>query len=298
MISPKKKTHYLGLAATLAFVAALAISITNYRASYHVEATTEYIKVIQHKGTTVSWPIVDASIDTSDGIFSGAATLIIGSLEADITIELVRTTTNQFYINLSASQGSVGYLASDDGKVQLLPSSVTIGQNVAPLTAHLGGPTTYQVVGTISIGSSHAAIDGYAPSLLSGQVVVRGHASFSNTLYSTDTSDLSLGDVVHIVDTSTSRQTIGSVTTATTDTKRPAAFGFVRIDKKMPAMRVVIDQVADYAQVQRFQTQGYTISLTWFDKIMHDTTLQAFWATFVFLAVLYTQLLDRRKEDR
>lgn len=298
----KGRRAYVGLAAAIAFAIALLISLTNYRASYHVEVKSEFIKVTINNGSRLSWPLLDASLNTPENVIFGIATITIGNPEKEVSIELVRTSPERFYMNLSTVGDSVGYIETEDGTVKSLSNTVTIEQEIEPLNAFLGASLTYQIAGAVTLGTSDKVIDGYSPSLLSGKIVIRGHATLSDKLYTTDAAKLSLGDILVFVDSNNDGQISKDSLVINRDqiskVNQFSAYGLVRMNKDTPFMEVVVDQVADFVRITRYRTQGYTVSLTWYDKIIHDATIQALWAVFAFLLISYSQLSKKGEKEQ
>lgn len=271
----KKWTYW---PAILAPVIAIVLTLWRLPTTFNITARTESLSLITTNDHRSTWQLENVKVfkgfSRKGSSFTGNVKVLPG---AEVSFE--RIASGPFRIRcwtidptaVVAKLNDAGTGSTEDVRERLV---IRI-DNLADRAAR-GESIVVSVTGKIEIGSSIGFDSGTRTALLrGGKISLLGHSLFNRSRFDGGTFSLDTGDYITIEDGRSSS-------------------GIVVVNEE-PALTAVVRAVGNRSKVSRFASQGYQITISLLTRIRNDGSLQAAWATTLFILGLAGYLKKRGK---
>jgi hypothetical protein len=275
MRRPKPLVTLLLAASAIAFGLALFATLKRIETTFDVSAETETLRI---RSSTMSWSLDRVAL--SEG-YGGRAGTVSGTLDIAPETEIVfeRSGLGPLNVVCTRSAGIVGtFRAADGGQARPIDARAVLVFADPGRRAKEGRPILLPIVGEVELGREVGAGNG-GPILRTARVIPLGHRLFRDELYRGTEAQLGAGDRLQIIGAD------------------GPAFGLVKADER-PALTASYRVLGYRGFVSRYGGEGFTISLSWLERVLNDGAVTGFW--LVFFAALSAPLWVRKlwKEER
>jgi hypothetical protein len=253
--------------AVLSLVLACVVTFVPLKTTLAITATTDRLEIVSLPEYPNHWYLEQVEYFSD---FGGKPSLFTGSLEVSPKVRIIieRISQGPLFISLRAAgspNDDIGTMFGTDESIigHISPHSTfkisgilarsAVGQNILlPLSGDV-------IIGGAAERPTRSAV----PTLRQGTVAVIGTSFLSSSLYKVSSQILDAGDIVTV------RDNVGP------------ALGFIVVDER-PSLNATFHVLANEAVINRAPARGYVIGASLFDRVKNDSTMQAFWAAFLF----------------
>lgn len=250
------------------FIVAMVVTFIPKASTFDLMTTTEVFEFVSSRDHQNIWYLASAQIENdgalSPQLFTGR--VIIGD---NVQVRIQRISGGPLNITLvpvEAKKQSPASLSREDGtSVLSLGHKITFSLKDLPARASSGQSVVLPISGDPRVGATVGIPSSeYSPLLRQGQISVIGRNFLGSDLYRGTSQVIEPGDVVLF------------------EKPNGPALGILTIDER-PAMTATVHVLAREALIQRAPASGFTVGLTFLDRLQKDGTLQGIWGAFIFL---------------
>ncbi|HEV7503910.1 MAG TPA: hypothetical protein VGS07_03270 [Thermoanaerobaculia bacterium] len=275
----KRSRLYWKLGILTGTVLCLAASVWPIRVTFNIVARADWVTVAISPQANDSWYMRNVQIFRGYSAIGETFTGIIQPGPGS-SLSIERIGLGPLRLRLQADSSQVAAVLRKDSDLLnvVVNDRLVVTSNALNEEATRGSLIALPLHGKFSVGSP-LGLQGarHATLLREGKLLLLGHSLLGTSLFDAGTSELHIGDEVHLDD---ARKESGLI-----------------VADYEPSLKVAVRGLATKASVARFGGSGYTVAASVGERLTNDRPLQAMWAILVGGYALLRSRFRSKKGD-